>query len=72
MKCAIALLSVLCLTACVSNLADNAWEAQRQRLLDRPREVFYNTDGCDAVYFGLMDNPRKEATPGNFKADRFA
>ena len=69
MKCAIALLSALCLTACVSNLASDAWEAQRRQILDRPREVFYNTDGDDAICFGRMGHT-KEATPENFKAER--
>ena len=72
MKTALALLSILCLAATAADSSDAEWEAHRQRILDRPREVFYNTDGCDAVYFGLQGGPRKEATPENFKQERFA
>ena len=65
------LVLLLFAAACSLLAADDAWEAQRQRILDRPREVFYNTDGCDAVYFGLQGHT-KAATPENFKAERFA
>ena len=43
------LVLLLFAAACALFAVDDAWEAQRQRILDRPREVFYNTDGCDAV-----------------------
>ena len=27
------------------------FETMRAKLLNRPRQVLYNTDGCDALYF---------------------
>ena len=71
---AVILLAVCLLScpACFSLRAapkDDAWEVQRQRILDRPREVFYNTDGDDAICFGRPGHT-KEATPENFKAER--
>ncbi len=72
MRHILAILSVLCLALQAADLSDAEWEAQRQRILDRPRGVIYNTDGCDAVYFGLRDDPRKELTPESFKRERFA
>ncbi|MBR4221981.1 MAG: hypothetical protein IKR81_12535, partial [Victivallales bacterium] len=45
---------------------DAAWEAMKRVARERPREVLYNTDGCDALYY-----PKdRAATPDNFKALR--
>ena len=65
------LVFLLFAAACSLFAVDEAWEAQRQRILDRPREVFYNTDGNDTVCFARGNLARK-ATPENFKAERFA
>ena len=69
------LLLILPLTAFAFTLAaapfsgdDDEWAALRRELLDRPRRVFYNTDGCDAVYYPA-DKPR---TPDEFKKERLA
>ena len=69
------LLIAACLLPCAACLSlraapkDDAWEALRRQILDRPREVFYNTDGDDAICFGRPGHT-KEATPENFKAER--
>ena len=54
---------LLLLTACgCSFFSGDEFEARRQEMLNRPREVIYNTDGCDAVYY-----PRElAATKENF------
>ncbi len=70
-KCIASALLAAAFALAAAPTEDAAWEAKRQTILDRPREVFYNTDGCDAVYFGLQGH-KKEATPENFKQERFA
>ena len=65
----IKILTVLLSSTCLSLVAaDDAWESQRKQILDRPREVFYNTDGDDAICFGHHGHT-KEATPENFNAE---
>jgi hypothetical protein len=62
------LLAVVLAGVVLACTADDAWEAKRQAALNRKREVLYNTDGCDAVYY-----PRQLAgTKENFIVQRIA
>ena len=62
-------LTCLALTCTLLFAMDDAtWNAMKRAALDRPREVLYNTDGCDALYY-----PKDRAVnPEQFKALRFA
>ncbi|MBR4674145.1 MAG: hypothetical protein IKP00_06725 [Victivallales bacterium] len=52
--------------ACLHSAEDANWEAMKRAARERPREVIYNTDGCDALYY-----PNDLAvTPENFKSRR--
>lgn len=45
--------TALCLLAAAgaAELSDAEWSEMKRQALERRREVMYNTDGCDAVYF---------------------
>jgi hypothetical protein len=57
--------TVLSLTS-FAEISDANWQKLKQQALDRKREIIYNTDGCDVVYF-----PRNlPATKENFIKQR--
>lgn len=43
--------------------SDAEWEKQRQEIVNRKRQIIYNTDGCDISHFPADKSP----TPENFK-----
>lgn len=64
------LFSLACLTVILplsaAEMSDADWQKLKQQALNRKREVIYNTDGCDVVYFP-RDLP---ATEENFIRQR--
>ena len=62
-----AVLAVIFTSAAAAAAADDDFEAKRAEMVNRKREIIYNTDGCDAVYY-----PRElPATKENFINRRF-
>ena len=55
-------------TVAAAEINDAQWQQMRQELLDKPRRVFLDDDGCDALNFP----PDKEITLENFYAQMMA
>jgi len=53
-------------SASAAKISDVKWDSMKKQALDRKRQIIYNTDGCDALYF-----PKKlKVTKENFIKQR--
>ena len=50
-RLAFALMSVVALSGCSLLTDDDDFAAKRKDLLEQPRAIVYNTDGCDVLYW---------------------